>query len=49
MTLDKQFNTTIAISDEVYSGFITVFASKAKYKTEINFKARVQATKVYSL
>ena len=40
----EQFNTTIAISDEVYSAFITVFAGKAKYKREINFKVKVQAT-----
>ena len=48
-TVNKEFSTEIAISEEIYATLTDEFINKAKLEGEINLKGRSQKTNVYSI
>ena len=48
-TINKEFSTEIAMSEEIYASLTDEFTNKAKLEGELNLKGRTNKTNVYSI
>ena len=48
-TINKEFSTEIAMSEEIYASLTDDFTNKAKLQGELNLKGRSNKTNVYSI
>ena len=48
-TINKDFSTEIAMSEEIYASLTDEFTNKAKLEGELNLKGRSNKTNVYSI
>ena len=48
-TINKEFSTEIAMSEEIYASLTDDFVDKVKLQGQLNLKGRSNSTNVYSI